>query len=605
MNKCFNLHDYTVRGDGVSDDTTALTRCFSDAGKSGGGLVMIPAGNYLLSGNVSVPLCSGLTIQAHGARFHLPECLGDRAAVTLFSGNNIRDFAWQGGHFEGHCFDPCRTDNTWEPNVNTRAIAIATTPGGLTANLRFRDITGHRLAGAVISVQGIVGDDVSEGQVDTFARAVSVQDCHLVDCGHFMWDYGLLWQMVVWPEDYTPAEVELAWRYFRQDLVRRPVRMQDGDDRVRFDSTRDPIAASRLAVDTETCCFFGDTLPGNLRRGRCYYIVDAGSDYIRVGDAPGAPAIRFEGSAGPETGLITNLSQAYMHLYRPTGSGTGKGAIDLVACRQTLQTGNRLSALGDTMHLQYSHDNVFANNQITGSRMGAFFIAEYCRNTTVTGNTIDGTNGSRVMSVERSNEDVTISGNTFRNGGRGSWINQPRRFILQGNVFVNNTTKGECDPRRGRRSWDNGDYERYPELYFTVHEPDGRYGPVVIRDNIFVTGPECKAAIECERNGHDILIDGNVFEGPARSVCVDPGCERVHIGVNPGMTLPACEDHALSRAATRMLEEGDHRPQTADRRPQTEDGRRKTEDHALSRAATWMLEVAAADKPWNGRLGGE
>ncbi len=535
MNKCFNLHDYTVRGDGVSDDTTALTRCFSDAGKSGGGFVMIPPGNYLLSGKVSVPLCSGLTIRAHGARFHLPECLGDRAAVTLFSGNNIRDFSWQGGHFEGHCFDPRRTDNTWEPNVKTRAIAIATTRGGSTANLRFRDITGHRLAGAVISVQGVVGDDVSEGHVDTFASAVSVQDCNLVDCGNFMWDYGLLWQMVVWPEDYTPAEVELAWRYFRQDLVRRPVLMQDGDDRVRFDNTRDPIAASRLAVDTETCCFFGDTLPNNLKRGRRYYIVDAGSDYIRVGDAPGAPALRFEGSAGSEVGLIANLSQAYMHLYRPTGSGTGKGAIDLVACRQTLQTGNRLSALGDTHHLQYCHDNVLANNQITGSRMGAFFIAEYCKHTVATGNTVDGTNGSRVMSVEKSSQNVTIAGNIFRNGGRGSWINQPRGVILRGNVFENNTTKGERDPRRGRRSYITGDYERFPELYFTIYEPKGHYGPVIIRDNVFVTGPECAATLDFSSHGHDIFVEGNSFEGAVRSIQVAPECERVHIGENSGL----------------------------------------------------------------------
>jgi nitrous oxidase accessory protein NosD len=233
------------------------------------------------------------------------------------------------------------------------------------------------------------------------------------------------------------------------------------------------------------------------------------------------------------------LFQAYMHLFQPLGCAQGKGAIDLVACRQTAQIGNRLSALGDTMHLQYCHDNVFANNQITGSRMGAFFIAEYCKNTVVTGNTVDGTNGSRVMSVEKSSENVTIVGNTFRNGGRGSWINQPQGIILQGNVFVNNTTKGERDPRRGRRSFKTGDYERFPELYFTIHEPDGRYGPAIIRDNLFVTGPECAAAIEFGPNGHDLIVEGNVFEGAVRSVRVHPGCERVHVGANIGMEIEA------------------------------------------------------------------
>jgi len=534
MTRHFHLSEYHPRMDGMTDDCPVLNRCFADASKAGGGVITIPPGDYFLSGGETILLCSGLTVLAHGARFHLPERLGDRARIVLFEGTDIRDFSWQGGHFEGHCFDPCHPPNTWEPNASTRAIVITTSAGGQSGNLLFRDITGHRVAGAVVTVQG-VRDEASEHGVDTFATGVSVRDCALVDCGNFMWDYGLLWQMLVWPEAYTAAETELAWRYFRQDLVRRPVRMQDGDDRVRFDNMREAIGISRSGADAEALCFFGDALPGNLVRGRRYYVVDCGTDYVRVAEAPGGPAIRFEGTAGLQVGLISDLSKAYMHLFRPIGGGPGKGAIDLVACRQTSQTGNRLSAFGDTMHLQYSHDNVFANNQITGSRMGAFFIAEYCRNSVVTGNTVDGTNGSRVMSVERSSQDVTITGNTFRNGGRGSWINQPQRFILQGNVFVNNTTKGERNPRRGRRSFVTGDYERFSELYFTLHQPDGLYGPVIIRDNIFVTGPECEAAIDFARNGHDILLDGNVFEGPGRSVRVDPGCERVHIGANPGM----------------------------------------------------------------------
>ncbi len=521
--------------DGVTDDTVALCRAFTAVAEAGGGVLTIPPGDYFLSGDTTIPLCSGLTVLANGARFRLPERLGDQAHLTLFGGTDICDFSWRGGHFEGHCFDPRRSDNTWEPNANTRAIDVETSAGGQTRNLRFFEITGTRMAGAVVTVRGEF--DAPGRTVNAFATAVDVRDCHLIDCGKFMWDYGLLWQMLVWPEEYTAAETEMAWRYFRQDLVRRPIRMDDGDDRVRFDNSRDPVEQSRSGSDTESLCFFGSTLPRNLVRGLRYYVVDRGDDYIRVSSKHDGPPIRFEGSAGPEAGLIGNLSHAYMHLFQPIGCGRGKGAVELVACRQTIQSGNRLSALGDTMHLQHCHDNVFSNNQITGSRMGAFFIAEYCRNTTVTGNTVDGTNGSRVMSVEKSSEDVTITGNTFRNGGRGSWINQPQRLILQGNVFVNNTTKGERDPRRGRRSFETGEYEQFPELYFTVYQPDGRYGPAIIRDNLFVTGPECKAAIDFARNGHDITLDGNVFEGPVRSVHVDPQCERVHIGTNLGIEV--------------------------------------------------------------------
>lgn len=190
------------------------------------------------------------------------------------------------------------------------------------------------------------------------------------------------------------------------------------------------------------------------------------------------------------------------------------------------------------MHVQRCHSVVFANNQILGSRMGAFFLAEYCKNATVTGNLVDGSNGSRVMSVERSCEDVTIIGNTFRNGGRGSWINQPKNFILQGNVFVNNTTKGERDPRRGRRGFVTGDYEPWPELYFTTYQTNGCYGPVVVRDNIFVLADSCATnAVTFVPNGHDIQMTGNIFQGHTTIIQVDTNCTNVVIRDNVGAAL--------------------------------------------------------------------
>jgi len=131
--------------------------------------------------------------------------------------------------------------------------------------------------------------------------------------------------------------------------------------------------------------------------------------------------------------------------YAPTGSGPGKGAFDIVGARDVRVTGCQLSAIGDTMHIQRCRNIVFANNHILGSRMGAFSLAEFCQNATITGNLVDGTNGSRVISVEKSCTDVTMTGNTFRNGGRGAWINQPVNFVMTGNVFVNNTTKNEPD----------------------------------------------------------------------------------------------------------------------------------------------------------------
>lgn len=545
-NTRFDLAAFSPRADGVSDDTPALTRCFEAVAKAGSGTVVIPPGDYFVSGEKPVPLGSRTTVSAYGARFHLPEKLGDQARVVVFSGENVRDFNWFGGHFTGRCFDPKRDDNTWEPNANTRMILITTSPGGRTENLTFRDISSERIAGAVVSVHGAARAK-SGSEVETFARNVTVENCTLLESGKFMWDYGYLWQITVWPEEHSPQERAMAAKYFRNDLILGPVKMAAGDDRVFFDNAKLlPVSQVYEGRDAgrgrDSVCFFGDTLPANVVRGRQYFVVESTKEFVRVAEKPLGKPIRFKTAAGPRAKLISRLAGAHPGLYAPTGSGPGKGGVDITCSQGVRITGCKLSALGDTMHVQRCHNVVFANNQILGSRMGAFFIAEFCKNVTVTGNTVDGTNGSRVMSVEKSAEDVTIIGNTFRNGGRGSWINQPRNLVLQGNIFINNTTKCERDPRRGRRTFLTGGYETYAELYFTTHEPGGRYGNVIVRDNIFVTGPEASHAIRFQSGGDTLLVTGNVFRGGTRAIEVERGCADVTIGDNVGAEKAPAEN---------------------------------------------------------------
>jgi len=167
--------------------------------------------------------------------------------------------------------------------------------------------------------------------------------------------------------------------------------------------------------------------------------------------------------------------------------------------------------------------------------MGAFFLAEFCRDARIVNNRVDGTNGSRVMSIEKSAENVTVAGNTFLNGGRGSWINQPRGLVVENNVFRNNTTKCERDPRRGRRSFVTGDYERYAEMYFTTYEPGGRYGDVILRGNTSTTGPEATHAITFAPGGDAILVEDNTFQGPVRSIPPAVGCTNVVVRDNRGL----------------------------------------------------------------------
>jgi hypothetical protein len=523
---------------GRAGDVAALRHAFATA-KPGATLV-IPPGDYALDGKVPIPLKSDLTVIADGATFLLPERMGDKARAVIFQGENVRNLTWRGGRFVGHVFDQSRSDNTWEPNVNTRGILITTSVGGLTENLRFEKIQSNGLAGAAITVLGAEKKGTDK-EVLTYAKGIQVTDCRLERTGKYMWDYGYLWQITVWPEEYGPTEHAHAQKYFRHDLVRDGVRMDAGDDRVFFANTKPlPVSKVREGLEADrgydSLCFFGDTLPSNLVRGRQYFVVESTPAYVRIADKPLGAPIRFQTSTDPKTKLITPLFSAHLALYSPNGAGPGKGALDLVGCEDVEVRGNTLSALGDTMHIQKSRRIVFDRNQITGSRMGAFFLAEFCQDALITNNVVDGTNGSRVVSIEKSCTDVVVRGNTFRNGGRGSWINQPRNLTLEANIFEQNTTKCERDPQRGRRSFLTGGYEEYAEMYFTVYETGGAYGNVILRNNRFISGPNAKHAMTFMPGGTNIVIQGNRFEGPVRDIPPYPGCSGVDIAGNTGLT---------------------------------------------------------------------
>jgi hypothetical protein len=534
----FRLADYLL----ATEPEAALRKCFEDVAKAGGGSVTIPPGDYPLKWGVPMPLCSNTTVSAYGARFHLPEELGDKARIVVFEGTDLQNFTWLGGHFEGHCFDHRRPGNTWTPNTSTRILVLKTSPKGKTAHLLFRDLSSDRVAGAVVNVEG-ASKPGSESEVVAYATDVSVENCSFKDSGKFMWDYGLLWQILVWPEDYQPSDVAMASLYFRNDLIHPTKGMSDGDDRVLIENGTHvfPVAtATNNESDAakQGICFFGDRLPENIVRGKRYYVVESTGSYFKVSESVGGDPIRFKGKGGAGVKVIVDLHSAYFGLYAPLGAAPGKGCVDVVAAQQVKVTGSRLSALGDTMHIQRCKDIVFANNHITGSRMGAFFLAEYCKNATITGNIIDGTNGSRVISVEKSSENVTIVGNTFRNGGRGSWINQPKNLIIQGNIFVNNTTKCEPDAWRGRKTFKTGTWESYPEMYFTLHEPHGRYGPVILKDNLFVLGESCSSeVVTFAPNGFSVQMSGNVFQGKNGEIVIDPACVDFVVKDNAGANV--------------------------------------------------------------------
>jgi hypothetical protein len=543
----FNLSQFKPNANGKSDDAPAFQKLFEAVSKVGGGTVTIPAGEYYVSGLSSINIPSNTTVFAYGANFHLPKTLGDQARIVVFKGENMTNFTWFGGHFEGYCFDHRNPPNTWEPNVNTRIFVISTSESGKTDHILFRDVSSNKVAGAIVNIEGFkkVHDLPT---VENFATNVSVENCTFIDSGKFMWDYGLLWQIIVFSEEYTPSDLAMAKKYFRNDLIRSNLKMNDGDDKILFDNKLNPISISNSNLPKDAVCFFGDKLPENIVKGKQYFIVTSTAQFIQISEQPKGEPITFKGSSSAtQTNLIYNLQDAFYVLYAPIGSGPGKGCIDLVACKNTRITGCKISALGDAMHIHSCHNNIFSNNQIIGARMGAFFLAEYSKNSSIIGNTVNGTNGSRIMSIERSNEDVTVIGNTFRNGGRGSWINQPKNLIMQGNIFINNTTKCDPGPWIGRKTFKTGTWESYSEIYFTTYQKGGKYGPVILKDNIFETGPGAAAAIQFEKNGEDVLVEGNFFKGNTGVINLDADDKTITIGKNFGAKVMESKDGGKSK----------------------------------------------------------
>ena len=297
------------------------------------GVVTIPAGDYHLDGTQPIPLRSNTTVMAQGARFILPETLPDQARMVLFAGENIAHFAWHGGEFIGHVFNPAQKENSWEPNANTKGIEITTTKAGGTHDIVFRDVKSNGMAAAVIGVHGKYGKG-SESEVEHYAERVAVESCTLLRSGKFMWDYGYLWQIMTFPEAYEPWEVERAKKYFRTDLMREST---FSGNLVKFDNTNRPPVVSLTDEPKEAITFMGTALPKNIVRGLQYFVIESTPTHIKIAEKPQGTPIQFESDGSGH--LAFNISGTYLGAYAPTGSGPGKGAFDIVGAREVRVTG--------------------------------------------------------------------------------------------------------------------------------------------------------------------------------------------------------------------------------------------------------------------------
>ena len=53
--KSFNVRDFGAKGDGKTDDTQPFQQAMDDASSIGGGIVVVPTGNYLIASHLTVP----------------------------------------------------------------------------------------------------------------------------------------------------------------------------------------------------------------------------------------------------------------------------------------------------------------------------------------------------------------------------------------------------------------------------------------------------------------------------------------------------------------------------------------------------------------------
>lgn len=520
----------------TASDEAVIRACFDAVRLNGGGRIIFePVTYHLEDGMILLP--SDTEIFADGTIFQLPDDLGDKKHRIFFYGKNTKHLSWHGGKFTGHVFRPDTDERPlWEPDAYTPCIFIESLDGDHAEDLFFEKIRGDRVAAAVINVHG--RGDWDPAQLNRIpAKDIDVRDCDFHLCGKFMWDYGYLWERITFPERFTEKERELARRYVSPELMTPDLTFQNGSPWIESTGALPVFDAQKEAGAEDRITFFGNSLPPQIERGKSYPVLEQVENAFRIGDPRTGKEIRFDSirelSADPVR-AFRNLHTAFHWLYIPRGAGLGKGAIDICYCDNVNISGCRLNAAGDTMHIHSSRHVVFSGNQITGSRMGAFYIAAYCRDVTVAGNTVNGTNGSRVMSVERSTDGITITGNTFYGGGRGSWINQPYNMILSDNLLIENTHK--CDPETGRFTPETGCVEEFPELYFTTWQENAEYGPVIVRGNIIRTlGHNRKAAIAFHDGGHDLVLEGNVFQGLQRRVFVGERCEMPLINGNSGM----------------------------------------------------------------------
>ncbi|AST86223.1 hypothetical protein CIG66_06995 [Ralstonia pseudosolanacearum] len=119
-----SLKDFGAKGDGVTDDTNAIQAALNWAA-SGGKLLRVPAGLYIMTAGVSVTLNNGTPINSGGLRLTM---IGDGPGSTCFQyagGASPTLFTFTGNYADRLLLEGFRVQHTDQAAVSSNGIGIS------------------------------------------------------------------------------------------------------------------------------------------------------------------------------------------------------------------------------------------------------------------------------------------------------------------------------------------------------------------------------------------------------------------------------------------------------------------------------------------------
>ncbi|MGC9328458.1 MAG: right-handed parallel beta-helix repeat-containing protein, partial [Candidatus Hinthialibacter sp.] len=155
----------------------------------------------------------------------------------------------------------------------------------------------------------------------------------------------------------------------------------------------------------------------------------------------------------------------------------------------------------DGTHFYHCRNGIFVNNVVADSKMGGYFL-EGCHSVLASENLIL-RSGSRGVTIERDSLYCTLENNRVAFSGReGLWAPDVQGIIASANIFQENGQKDDGEKDCEIRIDNTSDY--------AVDTRD-----MLITGNIFYTQEHQTAAIFISEGVKDIVIETNMFRGPA------------------------------------------------------------------------------------------